>query len=422
MLQQHPYLNQPENITNKYNKPINLSQQLSFSQSLPGQSTQQEQNYATPQWQKQMHPQFSNQQPQIQTIQSKYIAQPQTVQIVYQTQPTYVQQPQQQIVPVVYNAQQQQLRQSSPPRIIKINQQLQPDYKQPEVQIPEYYPPPPPIYYDEPIHYEEPIFYPPPLKTIKLPPQNTNNYYQPNQVSYIQNFDNRPRYPEYPFKSMDLMDYFNKALIDMATQEEKIEKAKVQVFSQQDFRVDTLFSEFDKNSTQQLSLEEILNGFKAYSLQPEFVDIKLLFEEFGQQDMINREQFINMITPQTVLKFSLAFQQDQVRLLPETKQLIRYLFVCLLNAESVYEAIRQDLISKQKEFDRQLNYDQIYNEIFSNNQPNNLRSYIQNLGHYFDVAVINALFNRFAKDSTKGLAEQLQLAFQPKLQEEDCQL
>ncbi|CAD8084496.1 unnamed protein product [Paramecium primaurelia] len=419
MLQQHPYLNQPENVANKYNKPINLSQQLSFSKSLPGQGVLPEQNYATPQWQKQMNPQLSNQQPQIQTIQSKYIPQPQT--IIYQGQPTYVQQPQQQFVPIAY-PQQQQFRQSSPPRIIKMNQQpqqAQPIYQQPEVRIPEYYPHPP-IYYDDPPFYEEPIYYPPPQKSIKLPPPHIDNYFIPNQVSYIRNLDDGPNYPEYPFKVMDIRDYFNKALIDMATQEEKIERAKVQVCSQLDFRINGLFNQLDQNQTGQLSQEEFAVGLKAFSLQPEQCDIKLLFEEFGYQGMMDIQQFANMIKPQTDLKNTKAYQQDDVKVLPETKLLIRNLFVTLLNAESVFESLRQYLISKEEELGQKIEYDQIFEEIFSNDHPNNLRFYLQNQGQYFDIAVINSLFNRFDRECTKRITrEQFFYAFLPKLNKDD---
>ncbi|CAD8181080.1 unnamed protein product [Paramecium octaurelia] len=418
MLQQHPYLNQPENVANKYNKPVNLSQQLSFSKSLPGQGLQPEQNYATPQWQKQMNPQFSNQQPQIQTIQSKYIPQQQTI---YQPQTTYVQQTQQQFVPIGY-PQQQQFRQSSPQRIIKVNQQPQQQqaiYRQPEARIPEYYPPPP-IYYDEPFYYEEPIYYPPQKQSITLPPTQFDNYFHPNQVSFIRNLDDGPKYPEYPFKALDIRDYFNKALIDMATQEEKIERAKIQVCSLLDFRINGLFNQLDQNQTGQLSKEEFAVGLKAFSLQAEQCDITLLFEEFGDQGMMDIQQFGNMIKPQTDLKNTKAFQQDDVKVLPETKLLIRNLFVTLLNAESVYEGLRQYLISKEEELRENIQYEQIFEDIFSNDHPNNLRFYLQNQGQYFDMAVINSLFNRFDRECTKRITQdQFIFAFQPKLKKDD---
>ncbi|CAK85892.1 unnamed protein product (macronuclear) [Paramecium tetraurelia] len=418
MLQQHPYLNQPENVANKYNKPVNLSQQLSFSKSLPGQGLQPEQNYATPQWQKQMNPQFSNQQPQIQTIQSKYIPQQQTI---YQPQTNYVSQTQQQFVPIAY-PQQQQFRQSSPPRIFKMNQQPQQQqaiYRQTEVRIPEYYSPPP-IQYDEPVFYEQPRYYPPQQQQIKLPPPQIENYFLPNQVSFIRNLDDGLKYPEYPFKALDIRDYFNKALIDMATQEEKIERAKIQVCSQLDFRINGLFNQFDQNQTGQLSKEEFAVGLKAFSLQAEQCDITLLFEEFGYQGMMDIQQFGNMIKPQTDLKNTKAFQDDDVKVLPETKLLIRNLFVTLLNAESVLEGLRQYLISKEEELRQDIEYEQIFEDIFSNDHPNNLRFYLQNQGQYFDMAVINSLFNRFDRECTKRITQdQFTYTFQPKLKKDD---
>lgn len=52
----------------------------------------------------------------------------------------------------------------------------------------------------------------------------------------------------------------------MATQEEYIESAKIDVFREMDFRVGTLFSLFDYNLTGTLSIEEFLIGLKNFSL------------------------------------------------------------------------------------------------------------------------------------------------------------
>lgn len=47
-----------------------------------------------------------------------------------------------------------------------------------------------------------------------------------------------------------------------------------------------------------------------------------------------------MINPQKIIKNTKAYENDDEKLLPETKIKIRKLFVVLLNAESVFEGHR----------------------------------------------------------------------------------